>query len=241
MVYSRQLPLLTSVTDTSEGLRLATALIHFARARFIQNLLPELQAASSLKRVVSVFAATKEGPFDVDDFNGDKLGLTGIAKARGHAASMVTLGMEILAKRAPDVSFIHDFPGPVQSGIGREMPGLVGMSVRILAKVIGPIFNIPTDESGAYHLFFATSARYAPQSGAGSASGVSLSDNVSAAQGTDGQTGSGMYSIDEKGQSASPAVEQLLAGMRKDGTSEKLWEHTENEWRRITEDGQRSS
>jgi len=233
--------LLTSFIDTSEGLRLAGALIHFARARFIQNLLPELQAASSLKRVVSVFAGTKEGPFDVDDINADKLGMTGIAKARGHAASMVTLGMEMLAQRAPDVSFIHDFPGPVKSGIGRDMPGLVGISVRILAKVFGPMFNIPTDESGAYHLFLATSARYAPQSGAGLASGVSLSDTVSAAQGTDGHTGSGMYSIDEKGESASPAVVQLLAGMRKDRTSEKLWEHTESEWQRITEDGQPSS
>lgn len=233
--------MLTRSADTSEGIRLAASLLHFARARFIQNLLPELQAATSLKRVVSVFGGTKEGAFDVDDLNGDKLGLTGVVKARGHAASMVTLGMEMLAKRAPDVSFIHDFPGPVKSGIGREMPGLVGISVRALAKVIGPFFNIPTSESGAYHLFFATSARYAPQSGAGSTLGVPISGNVSAARGTDGNIRAGMYSIDEKGESASPAVEQLLAGMHKDGTSEKLWEHTESEWWRITGSAQASS
>ena len=218
-------------TDTSEGLRLAIALLHFARIRFIQNLLPELQAAKSLRRVVSVFAGTKEGAFNVDDLNGDKIPLT---KARGHAASMVTIGMQVLARRAPDVSFIHDFPGPVKSGISRDMPGLAGLGMRVLIKFIGPIFNIPTDESGEYHLFFATSARYTPQSGTLSTSGVPFDGTVSPARGADGQIGSGMYSIDEKGESASSAVEQLLAGMRKDGISERLWKHTESEWQRIT-------
>ena len=102
--------------ETSEGLPLAGALIHYSRTRFIHNFLPELQAATSLKILVSVFAATKEGPFSgVDDTPGEKLSLL---SRRGHAASLVTLGMEAYAKMAPDVSFIHDFPGPVKSGIG---------------------------------------------------------------------------------------------------------------------------
>lgn len=149
--------LLTCGSDTSEGLPRWNALVHFARARFIQNFLPELQAAKTLKRAVSVFAATKEGAFDPGDINGERAGLSG---GRGHAASMVTMGMEVLAPRAPDVSFIHDYPGPVKSGIGREMAGLLGVVVRTMATAIGPLFNIPHDESGAYHLFFATSARY---------------------------------------------------------------------------------
>lgn len=228
---SDSLPLLRSSLDTSEGLRRSAALVHFARARFIQNFLPELQAAKSLKRVVSVFAATKQGAFDPDDINADRVGLIG---ARCHAASMVTMGMEVLAQRAPDVSFIHDFPGPVKSGIGREMAGLLGVVVRTLAAVMGPLYNIPNDESGAYHLFFATSAKYPPRSDTTSASGVTLGEHASAARATDGNIGSGMYSIDEKGESASAAVEKLLSGMRKDGTLEKLWKHTESEWQRIT-------
>ena len=180
--------------------------------------------------MVSVFAATKEGLFDAGDINGEKIGLI---KSRGHAASMVTLGMEVLARRAPDVSFIHDYPGPVKSGIGREMQGLVGVAVRTLASIIGPLLYIPTDESGAYHLYFATSARYAPKSGLGPDSGTPTNENAATARGTDGSIGSGMYSIDERGESASSSVEQLLADMRKDGTSERLWEHTESQWQRI--------
>jgi len=225
------LPLLTCSSDTSEGLRRSAALVHFARARFIQNFLPELQAANSIKRVVSVMAGTKEGAFDPEDINADRAGLIG---ARGHAASMVTMGMEVLARMAPDVSFVHDFPGPVKSGIGREMPGLLGVVLRTLAAVIGPLYNIPNDESGAYNLFFATSAKYPPRSDATSASGVTLGEHTSAARGTDGNIGSGMYSIDEKGESASAAVEQLLSEMRKSGTLEKLWTQTESEWHRIT-------
>ncbi|KAK5094043.1 hypothetical protein LTR70_005485 [Exophiala xenobiotica] len=218
-------------SNTSEGLRRSAALVHFARARFIQNFLPELQAAKSLKRVVSVMAGTKEGAFDPEDINADRAGLIG---ARGHAASMVTMGMEVLAQKAPDVSFVHDFPGPFKSGIGREMPGLLGVVLRTLAAVIGPLYNIPNAESGAYHLFFATSAKYPPRSDATSASGVTLGEHTSAARGTDGNIGSGMYSIDEKGKSASAAVEQLLSEMRKSGTLKKLWTQTESEWHRIT-------
>lgn len=96
------------LADTSEGLRLASALVHYSRARFIHNFLPELRAATSLKRVVSVFAATKEGTLYADDLNATKVP---VIKARGHAASLVTIGMAKLAQQAPDVSFVHTFPG----------------------------------------------------------------------------------------------------------------------------------
>lgn len=110
---SDSLPLLRCSLDTSEGLRRSAALVHFARARFIQNFLPELQAAKSLKRVVSVFAATKEGAFDPDDINADRVGLIG---ARGHAASMVTMGMEVLAQRLLMFPLFMTFPVQLSPG-----------------------------------------------------------------------------------------------------------------------------
>lgn len=210
---------------------MAGSLIHYARLRFIQNLLPELQASTSLKRVVSVFAATKEGRFWIDDINGDKIPLP---KVRGHASSLVTLGMESVAKAAPDVSFIHDFPGPVKSGIARDMPGVVGFIVRLLGVIIGPMFNIPPDESGAYHLYFATSARYPPSEPSESSVGVPLEAGVPVARGNDSIAGSGMYCIDEKGESASSAVEQQLKDLRNEGMVEKIWSNTTTEWERIT-------
>lgn len=204
--------------------------MHFSRARFIRNLLPELRAATSLKRVVSVFAATKEGPLYIDDINATKVS---VMKARGHAASLVTAGMSQLAQQAPDVSFVHTFPGPVKSGIARDMPGIMGMLVRALAVVLGPLFNIPNEESGAYHLFFATSVRYPPKEVNNTSKGVVDHNKLDLARSISGIPGGGMYCIDEKGESASREVEQLITGYKQDGTVDKVWQITLDEWNRI--------
>lgn len=217
------------LAETSEGLRLATALVHYARIRFINNLLPQLQAAQSLKRVVSVFAATKEGELDVEDIDALRMPLY---KSRGHFASLVTVAMSVLAKRAPDVAFVHDYPGFVKSGIGRDLTGLVGYAAKGIFATLGSLLSIPPEESGAYHLFFATSARYASKSAGGLTSGVSLSSGMSVATSIDGMVGGGIYSIDERGESASLAVQKLLAKLEKEGAPEKLWTHTEGGWKR---------
>lgn len=179
---------------------------------------------------MSVFAATKEGILYPDDLNGTKVP---IVKARGHAASLVTIGMTKLAQQAPDVSFVHDFPGPVKSGIARDMPGVVGTVVRTLGAVMGPVFNIPTEESGAYHLFFATSDLYPPREANGGVTGVSKPNSLDNARGIDGVKGSGMYCIDQRGESASTTVEELISSYMKDGTADKVWQHTLGEWKRI--------
>lgn len=227
--------LLTNSTDTSEGLKLAMALAHYTRARFIQNLLPELQAAKSLRRVVSVFAATKEGQFYLEHLKSPEK--VPLIKARGHAASLVTMGMESLARQTPSVSFIHTFPGFVKTGIGRDLQGFMGILNRLLSPLISTFLCIPNDESGAYHLYFSTSAQYQSQAEKDAVTqGVPIVGNtVSIARGTDGEVGSGMYCIEQTGESASPSVEALLAGFRREGLVEKVWVHTEEEWKRILE------
>ena len=99
---------------------MAFSLCYYSRMRFIANLLPLIQQASSFRRVVSVFAGACEGPVSTSDIPGMTLGLLA---ARGHASSLVTLGLESTAARAPDVSFIHDFPGNVKTTIMDNMPG----------------------------------------------------------------------------------------------------------------------
>lgn len=214
--------------ETPEGLNVAASLIHYSRTRFIINLLPLLQNATDLRRVVSCFAGTKEGPIDTSDFQGSKLPFL---SARGHAASLVTLAHEALAKKAPGVSFVHDFPGPVKSGIGRGATGVM-LILKAIFTIIGPLVNIPIQESGERHLFFATSARYPASTGGDTAVGVR--GGAAVARGTNGETGSGVYSIDQNGESAGPKVEEVLAKMRKEGVAEKLWKHTEEEYTRIT-------
>jgi len=89
------------------------------------------------------------------------------------------------------------------------------------------------DETGERHLYLATSARYPPVSGGGGGGGggrdlaVPLGDGVDVARGTTGEVGSGVYSVGWDGESASPAVWELLAGLRNKGMVEEIWRHTE--------------
>lgn len=217
--------------ETSEGLHYAAALVVHTRTRFIVNLLPLLEKATALRRVVSVFAATYEGPIDMNDFQGWKLPLL---QQRGHAASVVTLSLEFLAKKAPSVSFIHDFPGPVKSGIARGTKGLVFFIFKAFEKVLGPMVFIPTVESGDFHLFLATSAKYPAGANEDTASGVPLAGVAVIGRGTDGKAGSGTYSVDQHGESAGAKAEKLLANFRKEGMVEKAWENIKGEFVRIT-------
>jgi hypothetical protein len=202
--------------------------------RFIINLLPLLQAANSLRRVVTVFAGTKEGPIYTNDLQCANVSLFKIHSIRGHICSMIDFCLESIAKQAPSVGFIHDYPGFVKTNIFKKTPGFIAATIRTISKILPKNEDkyIPIDESGERHLYLATSARY--QSGADKeASGVALSDGVTVARGSEGSVGSGVYVIDEHGESASPEAERLLSGMRSEGVREKVWEHTEGEFRRI--------
>ena len=73
--------------------------------------------------------------------------------------------------------------------------------------------------------------------GASSTAGVPLdssSEVTTVAKGTDGEPGSGVYSVDLQGESSGPKVQELLAGFRREGVVETFWKHTEEEFRRIT-------
>ena len=165
------------------------------------------------------------------DFPGRNLSLL---KFPGHCAAMVTLSLEALSKQAPDVTFIHDHPGTVKSGIGREATvvlWVVGKVVPAIMSLLGR--EISSDVCGERHLFLATSARYAPASSELSASGVPVLAGDEIALGSDGKPGSGVYIPDDTCESAGSKVVVLLEGMRKEGVPETLWRHTELEYCRV--------
>lgn len=147
---------------------------------------------------------------------------------------MVTLSLETLAKSAPEVSFIHEFPGIVKTGIGRDATTFLVLIIKAIFTIVGPWLYIPNDESGERHLFLATSARYPSRTRADEASGVPLVEGVAVARGTTGEMESGVYSLDWDCESSGPKVEKILAKLREDGLVEKVWEHTEEEFKRIT-------
>ena len=144
-------------SETSEGLNFGTALITYSRNRFIVNLLPLLQQATSLRRVITAFAGGKEGPVKINDFQGWKVSAL---SARGHASSLVTLSLEALAQKATDVTFIHNFPGPFKSNLFRSGQGAVLSAMSVAFKLISPMYTwYSSQECGERHLFLATSAR----------------------------------------------------------------------------------
>ncbi len=209
------------------------ALAYYARARFIVNLLPLLRRASHLRRVVTVLAAGHEGPIDANDFQSRNIPFRNV---RGHNVSMTDLMLEQMAQRAPEVSFVHDYPGPVKSGFGRETNGVLMRIAISLFKLVGPLIYIPTKETGERHLFFATSARFPPRSGAeiGDANGTPLPNNVSVAAGTDGEDGSGVYAVNWNGESVGQKSLKVLATLRDKNMAKQVWEHTVAEFERVT-------
>ncbi|RDL40014.1 Uncharacterized protein BP5553_04354 [Venustampulla echinocandica] len=229
LFLSAGLPVLDR-SETSEHLHLLAALTFYSRFRFITNFLPLLQRASGLRRVVTVAGGGIEGKLDSTDFPALRIRFIAI---RGHIATLITLGLESIARNAPEVSFVHDYPGTVSTALTKNMPGILGYIARASIYFFGRWICVPLEESGERHLYLATSARFPPASGDGDNSGVPLGDGFDVAQGTTG-AGSGVYSVGWDCESASAAVQKLLAGYREKGLPEDIWRHTESEFKRIT-------
>jgi hypothetical protein len=179
-----------------------------------------INKATSLRRVISVFIATLEGEIKMDDFQGWHMKLMA---NRDHAASITTLSLESHHHENPNVSFVHNFPGVVKSGITRGTSGPVLTAVKAVVRVFGSLFYMPAEEAGDRHVFLATSARYSagPEDPAAGVP-LSVSSELALARGTDGKTGSGVYSVDANGESARPQVEEALASLRSRGMIKKV-------------------
>jgi hypothetical protein len=168
-----------------------------------------------------------EGPLDTSDFQALHIPLE---KLRGHLITLVTLGVEAVAKSAPNVSFIHDYPGAVDTPLTRTVLSVMNEAAAIDG---GPIPDLITaDESGERHVYLLTSPRY--PAATDSDTTVSLGGQSEVIVGTDGKVGSGVYSIGFEGESASPETLEFLAGLRREGMVETVWNHTEDEFVRIT-------
>lgn len=217
-------------TDTSEGLDLSMSVSYYSRSRFIVNLLPLLRQAPSLRRIITVFAGTYEGPIDLNDIPARKISPLAL---RGHASTLITFSLETLAKQAPEVSFIHSFPGSVKSNLVRGGEGPLIYTVSLVIKAISPLVNISSEECGERHAFLATSARFPAGNNSVASAGVPLGNGVVVANGTDGKVGSGVYTLNSTAESGGAKTVALLAKYRKEGVPEKLWQHTEGEYTRV--------
>ncbi|KAK7755841.1 hypothetical protein SLS62_002127 [Diatrype stigma] len=205
--------------QTTEGLHLIAALNYYSRVRVISNLLPLLQKATSLRRIVTVGGGGYEGAIDTTDFQALRVPLP---ELRSHLITLITLGLEAVARTAPEVSIVHDYPGTVKT------PLLKDLSEEMLRDTV----FVPLEECGERHVYLATSAKYPP--GSGGSVGVPLGDGLEVASGSTGEPGNGIYSVGQDGEGTSLAVQELLADLRGKGVVDAVRHHTEAEFKRIT-------
>lgn len=84
------------------------------------------------------------------------------------------------------------------------------------------------------NVFHATSGAFPGRDDGGERDGIDLAEGLSVAKGVDGKPGSGVYSLDYDGTEAGQDVVDLLEGYRKEGMIERVWDHAQAEFERIT-------
>ena len=149
--------------ETAEGLEIAQSLEYYSRVLFVLHLLPLLRAAEAPK-VVSVLAGgLMRANIDLDDLDLKKPGNFGFMKAQPQYAIMNTMALENLANDNPSVTFIHSWPGFVNTGNvrrGLEPNSIMAWIVWLILEPLIWLFSFNDEESGQRHLFQSTSAAF---------------------------------------------------------------------------------
>jgi hypothetical protein len=153
--------------------------------------------------------------------------------ARPHMATLITLGLEALAKRAPTVSFIHNFPGAVKTNLIRPEDGVMMRMLDLWFRFQLRNQWVPFEEVGERHAWLCTSGLYPSKEGT-EGNGGAIPDGMEVVSGSDGVKGSGVYSVDGQGESTGEKVGEVLRKYRKDGAVDSIWNDLENQFKRIT-------
>jgi hypothetical protein len=171
---------------------------------------------------VHVAGGSYESTLYPDDFPALKVPTNLI---RGHLTTMITLTLEVVASAAPEVGFVHDFPGIVRTPLFDRMEGFRGVFMRFWLWVLEWLgMTIGVEECGERHLWFATQPRF-------KGSGEELVGE--SVKGCDGVLGSGVYSMTWDGECASEDGMKVLAAYRAEGMAEKIMDHATGEFNRI--------
>ncbi len=231
--------MLKNKSESTEGMDIPHALRYYTRLRFVYNLLP-LLTQSALPRVISILAGGKEKAIDLNDLE-VRNNFTFI-KAAENGTTQTTLAFEELAKTYPSITFIHKFPGFVNTGVIDRLlatvPGLMAIPATIARYFVLPLlnlFSITVDEAGERGLFIATSARYPPSKPKTGFTGVALPDGVQVAVSSvvNNGEGNGMYRIGADDESAEESP--ILLTYRQEDAGKTVWRETQAAWDRALE------
>lgn len=181
--------------------------------RFIVNLMPQLEADSKrLSRVVSVLGAGGESPLVLDDLQLKRN--YSMRNCANHAITMTSLSMGMLACAHPFTSFIHTYPGVVNTNLTRDMGTVTHIGAKALLSLVSR-WLVPLNESGQRHLYVSTSKKYLPLSAYSTPH--SKYDDV-------GLGTAAAYLVDHRGFPRQNL--KLLDRYHANGTAKKVWKHT---------------
>ena len=201
--------------DTPEGLDASLTTRYYSRIRIAQLLLPLLNESGS-PHVLSVLAGGKEGPMLEDDLALENPKNFTVGNSNSHCATMTTLALEHLASENPRISFVHAFPGLVDTPLfDRLSSGIRGAALRYLVAPVVRLFARSVTEAGERGLYAATSARYSVDDGI-----VPLAGDEKKADRTTG----GIFILNENGDAVDN--EKVLDDYRRRGVDRKIWNYT---------------
>lgn len=204
-------------TETSEGVEITQSLEYYSRMLFILHLLPLLNRAEA-PRVVSVLGGGMENlRVDLDDIDLKKPGNFGLVKAQTQWAILNTIALEKLADDNPRVTFVHSWPGWVDTGNVRR--GLKPNSIKawIVWLTLEPLIallSFSDAESGQRHLYQCTSAAFG---------GHGIPWKGKPGLNSREQQSSGLFLVNYKCDSTPNA--KVVPILREKGRS-KVWDHT---------------
>lgn len=149
--------------ETSEGVEIVQSLEYYSRILFTLHLLPLLVKADA-PRVISVLSGGLLGKtIDLDDIDLRRPGNFGAAKAQRQYGALNTTTLDKLANDNPGVTFIHSWPGSVNTGNvrrGLEPNSILAWLVWLFLEPLIGLFSSSDEESGQRHLFQCTSAAF---------------------------------------------------------------------------------
>ncbi|KAH7071270.1 hypothetical protein BKA63DRAFT_70011 [Paraphoma chrysanthemicola] len=224
LYMSQALSPLQPSKPTSESLDTQLSLLYYSRIHFILTLLPLLLSTPKPSHVISVFA----GGFE------DRISSTTLpigtplpenynpTSVRTHVAFMKTFLFESLAEKyAGKISFVHIYPGLVDGPTFYSDVNPLWFRIlwRVMKPLIGWYMNSPED-CGSVMVSLAT-GRYP-------AKGVAMPGDESGVIGgvaysTQRELGGGAYGVGQRGDEMKDVSYEKL---RKEDTTQKVWEHT---------------
>jgi NAD(P)-dependent dehydrogenase (short-subunit alcohol dehydrogenase family) len=205
--------------ETAEGHEVVQALEYYSRMLFTLRLLP-LLGASPIARVISVLGGGMETTYliDLDDLDLKKPGNFKVYRARPQYIAMNTMMMDRLASEHPSITFIHSWPGAVNTGNvrrGWDAGSTVGEVFSRVVEFLTRLTGFSDDESGQRHLFQSTSAAFGER-------GVAWRGKAGVT--TTGNPNGGLFLVNNKCD-CTPNF-KVVAQLREKG-QQRVWDHTQ--------------